>query len=200
MTMPLEMRCRVWNYGKTPSRGVQELECYLDEQLVWKVGGHCDGPYSGGSVKILPCRLTFAIIAVPQFNCWRVEASLSGDRAELLLLLLLLLQGLLQLAPESLDGKDDFSQVLCFSDDALQEAAAASRRRAVLRRPQGGLASGRQPTAGSKGGVAPGAEGVEEWCQRQEAVVLVNQGQFVAFPPDGGSTRTARPVTAVTVA
>ncbi|KAI3438935.1 hypothetical protein D9Q98_001349 [Chlorella vulgaris] len=135
---------RVWNYGKTPSRGVQELECYLDEQLVWK--------------------------------------------------------GLLQRAPESLDGKDDFSQVLCFSDDALQEAAAASRRRAVLRRPQGGLASGRQPTAGSKGGVAPGAEGVEEWCQRQEAVVLVNQGQFVAFPPDGGSTRTARPVTAVTVA
>lgn len=35
---PMRTRCRVWNYGKTPSRGVQELECYLDEQLVWKVG------------------------------------------------------------------------------------------------------------------------------------------------------------------
>lgn len=34
---------RVWNYAKTPRRGVQELEVYLDEQLVWKVGGHRKG-------------------------------------------------------------------------------------------------------------------------------------------------------------
>lgn len=29
---------RLWNYAKTPSRGVQQLEVYLDECLVWKVG------------------------------------------------------------------------------------------------------------------------------------------------------------------
>ena len=29
---------RVWNYAAAPERGVQEMEVYLDEQLVWKVG------------------------------------------------------------------------------------------------------------------------------------------------------------------
>ena len=26
----------MWNYSRTPSRGVRELELYMDEQLVWK--------------------------------------------------------------------------------------------------------------------------------------------------------------------
>lgn len=41
----LPSACRVWNYARTPARGVQQLEIYLDEQLVWKV--RCGGAVGG---------------------------------------------------------------------------------------------------------------------------------------------------------
>lgn len=33
---PTSRSPRVWNYAKTPARGVQQLEVYLDDCLVWK--------------------------------------------------------------------------------------------------------------------------------------------------------------------
>jgi hypothetical protein len=106
-------------------------------------------------------------------------------------------QGLLQRAPEAPAPGEDFSQLLCFSEEAAAEAAAEARRRsAAARRP-----GARQSSGGGVAGSPLGVEGVEEWCQRQEAVVLVNNGQFVSFPVDpAGSPASVRPVTAVTVA
>ncbi|KAL4434260.1 hypothetical protein ABPG75_000701 [Micractinium tetrahymenae] len=132
---------RVWNYAKTPNRGVQQLEVYLDESLVWK--------------------------------------------------------GLLQRAPAELAPGQDFAQTLCFSEEAMAEAAATARRRAVA---AAHSRSGR--AAAATGGALPGAtlgvEGVEEWCQAQERVVLVNEGEYVAFPPDTNvGPADARPVTSV---
>ncbi|PSC76354.1 N-methyltryptophan oxidase [Micractinium conductrix] len=129
---------RLWNYAKTPSRGVQQLEVYLDEQLVWK--------------------------------------------------------GLLQRAPAEPAPGQDFSQALCFSEEALAEAAATARRRA------GSPAhlAGQPPGGASAAGDALGADGVEEWCQEQERVVLVNNGSFIAWPPDStAAPPTARPGTSV---
>lgn len=40
---------RVWNYAKTPTRGVQQLEVYLDESLVWKVGWAGAPPVRAGA-------------------------------------------------------------------------------------------------------------------------------------------------------
>ncbi len=98
-------------------------------------------------------------------------------------------QGLLQRAPESPAPGEDFSQLLCFSEEAVAEAAAPRR------------SGGRQSSASRVAGSPVGVEGVEEWCQRQEAVILVNNGQFVSFPAEAaGSPASARPVTAVTAA
>ena len=178
---------RLWNYAKTPSRGVQQLEVYLDEQLVWKVRcgwrgwgralhlgprwggveGHANG-WAGFDVPTVLLPPTPA----PNHN----------------------LQGLLQRAPAEPAPGQDFSQALCFSEEALAEAAATARRRA------GSPAhlAGQPPGGASAAGDALGADGVEEWCQEQERVVLVNNGSFIAWPPDStAAPPTARPGTSV---
>ena len=115
-------------------------------------------------------------------------------------------QGLLQRAPDDLAPGEDFSQVLCFSEEALQEAAAAARRRSGAKKAGRQGAGGAAATgAGSLPGAPLGVEGVEEWCRQQQAVVLVNNGEFVAFPPDSGVGAAAgpaamRPATAVVAA
>ena len=94
--------------------------------------------------------------------------------------------------------------MLCFSDEALQEATAAARQRAGASKVgRQGAGSAAVAGAGSLSGAAFGVEGVEEWCRQQQAVVLVNNGLFVAFPPDSGTAAgpaAARPVTAVVAA
>ena len=108
------------------------------------------------------------------------------------------LQGLLQRSPDGLAPGEDFSQLLCFSEDAVQAAAAAVvARQAAARRPGSTAAT---VTATSYPGGPFGLEGVEEWCQRQEAVVLVNNAQVVAFPDVAAAAAAAavgRPDTAV---
>lgn len=118
-----------------------------------------------------------------------------------------IVQGLLQRAPAEVAPGEDFSQTLCFSEEAMQETAAVARRRAAadarmpaMQRTGGG--SSRATAAGSLPGAPLGVEGVEEWAQQQERVVLYNQGMYVAFPPDAAAPlpATARPITALVVA
>ncbi|PRW59281.1 hypothetical protein C2E21_2538 [Chlorella sorokiniana] len=140
---------RVWNYARTPSRGVQEMEVYLDEQLVWK--------------------------------------------------------GVLQRAPADLAPGEEFAQTLCFSEEAVQEAAAAARRRAAAAaRPAAGRHGGAGSAAAAAGGSLPGAqlgaEGVEEWCEQQERVVLFNNGYVEPPPADSSVPPSARPATALVAA
>ena len=49
-------------------------------------------------------------------------------------------------------------------------------------------------------GAPVGAEGVEEWCEQQERVVLFNNGEYVKPPPDGCMPPSARPATALVAA
>lgn len=89
----------------------------------------------------------------------------------------------------------DFSQTLCFSEEAMAEASATTRRRAAATARGRG---GKLGAGASLPGDPLGVEGVEEWCQAQERVILVNEGQFVAFPPDeAAGPASARPVTSV---
>jgi hypothetical protein len=115
-------------------------------------------------------------------------------------------QGALRRAPASLAPGEDFSQLLCFSEEAAGELAAAARRRTLARRTHGGGARASVTGAGAGARASStgrlGGEGVEEWCAQQEAVVLVNEGQFVAFPPEartaaGAGALTARRITSV---
>lgn len=87
----------------------------------------------------------------------------------------------------------------------MQEAAAAARRRAAAAtRPAPGRQAGGSSTAAAGGGSLPGAplwmEGVEEWCEQQERVVLFNNGEFVKAPPDGAMPPSPRPATALVAA
>lgn len=116
------------------------------------------------------------------------------------------LQGLLQRSPEELAPGEDFSQTLCFSEEAMQAAAGAARRRAAAAAPakpvkQGaGAARGAGP-AGCLPGAPLGMEGVEEWCHRQEVVVLINEGQYVVAPDESPVlAAAARPLTALVAA
>ena len=128
------------------------------------------------------------------------------------------LQGVLQRAPAELAPGEDFAQALCFSEEAMQEAAAAARRRgaaATCPAPgrQGGGSGAAAAAAGggsgaaaaaAGGGTVPGAllgvEGIEEWCEQQERVVLFNNGEFVKPPPECSMPPSARPATALVAA
>jgi hypothetical protein len=218
-TMVCLSDCRVWNYAKTPSRGVQELEVYVDEHLVWKVGGSRGGALILSANSVQSCKpRPLCAWAAAGSTCLLLlsapRASLHTPAVERHLTALQLsigvvhlrgwLQGLLQRAPEELAPGEDFSQMLCFSDEALQEATAAARQRAGASKVGGqGAGSAAVAGAGSLSGAAFGVEGVKEWCRQQQAVVLVNNGLFVAFPPDSGTAAgpaAARPVTAVMAA
>lgn len=82
----------------------------------------------------------------------------------------------------------------------MQEAAAAARRRAAAAQPAVSGRPGGGGVAGSLPGAPLGVEGVEEWCEQQERVVLFNDGAYVAPPGSGVAPPTARPVTALVAA
>lgn len=83
----------------------------------------------------------------------------------------------------------------------MQEAAAAARRRAATAgRPAAGRSAAAAAGEGSMAGAPVGAEGVEEWCEQQERVVLFNNGEYVKPPPDGCMPPSARPATALVAA
>ena len=49
-------------------------------------------------------------------------------------------------------------------------------------------------------GAPLGVEGIEEWCEQQERVVLFNNGEFVKPPPKCSMPPSARPATALVAA
>lgn len=79
----------------------------------------------------------------------------------------------------------------------MAETCANARRRAAAAA-HGRLGRAASAGAGPLPGAPLGVEGVEEWCQAQERVVLVNEGEFVAFPPDAtAAPAEPRPITSV---
>ena len=188
----------------------------MDEHLVWKVGWKAAAlaplassaqpsnsrPLLGSrcSVHHLRKSCSRTSLYTPEHERCLTASQLSAG----LVRLCGWLQGLLQRAPEDLAPGEDFSQMLCFSEETLQEAKAAARRRTGSRKAgRQGAGSAAAGGAGGLPGAALGVEGVREGCLQQQAVVLVNNGQFVAFPPDRGTAAgpaAARPVTAVVAA
>lgn len=98
------------------------------------------------------------------------------------------MQGVLQRAPDAVPPGADFSQALCFCEEA---AAAEMRRRA---------AAAAEPGAGGGGhGIAAALDSVAEW-QSRDPVVLVNDGKFVRQASGGRVGEggpSVRPTTAV---
>lgn len=104
-------------------------------------------------------------------------------------------QGVLQRAPDGLDlAPGDFSQILCFTEEAAQTTASASASAARQR----AASESRQQRSGRPGAAAAASLEMEGSMSRAESseddVLLFDEGRSVrCCPPVGVATLAARP-------